>query len=90
MRRRDKLIAWIHEELCRIGCREIRFTGAGGAVDGVFSRDGRTVVMPLELAHRTLFVVPSYSGDDAAWASLADWIRGEEGQAGFRGGARPL
>ena len=63
-------IARIHDQFTRLYCSEIHFSAAVGCVDGLFHRGEESVRLPLQLAHRALFVLLSHSGDDLAWRAL--------------------
>jgi hypothetical protein len=66
----DRTIAWIHEQLRRLGCREIMLTVQTGTGTGLFTRGERAITLSLDLAHRSLFPLLTRCGDEIAWKSL--------------------
>ena len=66
-----RTIAWVHDQLRRLDCREITLTAKPSAADGLFTRGDRSLRLPLSLAHRVLFPLLTRSGDEVVWMALA-------------------
>jgi hypothetical protein len=71
----DPLIAWIHEEMCRIGCEGIEVHGRVDQQEVLLRRGPEIIRIHEGTLQRALFLLTTRAGDEAAWTALKEIAR---------------